>query len=97
MGRACPPTTGATAATPTPRANREIFVAVQIENAEAFAALDDILPIEGLDSVALGPWDLSASLGLLGDVEHPTVIEAVDSIIARTRAAGLFVGGRDGA
>ena len=93
MGRVCPPTTGATVATPTPsRPNREIFVAVQIENAEAFAALDDILAIEGLDSIALGPWDLSASLGLLGDVEHPTVIEAVDSIIARTRAAGLFVG-----
>ncbi len=74
------------------RANREIFVSVQIENAEGFAALDDILTIPGLDSIALGPWDLSASLGLLGEVEHPTVIEAVDSIISRTRAAGLFVG-----
>ncbi len=74
------------------RANREIFVAVQIENADGFAALDDILAIRGLDSIALGPWDLSASLGLLGDVEHPTVIEAVDSIITRARAAGLFVG-----
>ena len=74
------------------RANREIFVAVQIENADAFAALDGILAIPGLDSIALGPWDLSASLGLLGDVEHPTVVEAMDSIITRTRAAGLFVG-----
>lgn len=74
------------------RANREIFVAVQIENADAMAALDDILAIPGLDSIALGPWDLSASLGLIGEVEHPTVVEAIDSIITRTRAAGLFVG-----
>ena len=48
------------------RANREIFVAVQIENAQAFAALDEILAITGLDSIALGPWDLSASLGAAG-------------------------------
>ncbi len=74
------------------RANREIFVAVQIENGDAMAALDDILTIPGLDSIALGPWDLSASLGLIGEVEHPTVVEAIDSIITRTRAAGLFVG-----
>ena len=74
------------------RANRELFVAVQIENADAYADLDEIVAVSGLDSIALGPWDLSASLGLLGDMEHPTVIEAVDSIIARARAAGLFVG-----
>lgn len=74
------------------RANREIFVAVQIETAEALAALDEILTIPGLDSLVLGPSDLSGALGRLGDVEHPTVVEAIQSVITKTRASGRFVG-----
>ncbi len=74
------------------RANQDIFVSVQIENVEALEALDDMLAIPELDSIVLGPWDLSASLGVLGDVEHPTVADALDTIIAKTRSAGLFVG-----
>lgn len=74
------------------RANREVFVAVQIENAEALAELDEILAVPGLDSLVLGPWDLSGALGMLGEVEHPTVVAAIETVIAKTRAAGLFVG-----
>ena len=74
------------------RANREVFVAVQIETAEALAELDVILAVPGLDSLVLGPWDLSGALGMLGDVEHPTVVAAIETVIAKTRAAGLFVG-----
>ena len=74
------------------RANREVFVAVQIETAEALAELDEILAVPGLDSLVLGPWDLSGALGMLGDVEHPTVVAAIETVIAKTRAAGLFVG-----
>ncbi len=54
--------------------------------------MDDILAISGLDGITLGPWDLSASMGLLGRVEHPIVLDALDKIISKTRAAGLFVG-----
>lgn len=74
------------------RANRELFVAVQIETAEALAALDEILAIPGLDALVLGPSDLSGALGRLGDVEHPTVVAAIETVIAKTRAAGLSVG-----
>jgi len=74
------------------RANREVFVAVQIETAEALAELDEILAVPGLDSLVLGPWDLSGALGMLGDVEHPTVVAAIETVIAKTRTAGLFVG-----
>lgn len=74
------------------RANQELFVAVQIETAEALAALDDILAIPGLDSLVLGPQDLSGALGRLGDVEHPTVVEAMQTVINKTRASGRFVG-----
>jgi 2-keto-3-deoxy-L-rhamnonate aldolase RhmA len=74
------------------RANRGIFVAVQIETAEALEALDDILAVPGLDSIVLGPWDLSGALGVLGNVEHPRVVAAIETIISKARAAGLAVG-----
>ena len=59
---------------------------------EAVEAIDDILAVPGLDSVVLGPYDLSGSLGLLGQVEHPTVVAALEHVIARAQAAGKFVG-----
>jgi 2-keto-3-deoxy-L-rhamnonate aldolase RhmA len=74
------------------RANQELFVAVQIENADALAALDEIVAVPGLDSLVIGPWDLSASLGLLGEVEHPKVVAAIQQIIEKARRAGLPVG-----
>jgi len=73
-------------------ANEQLFVAVMIENVEAVANLDEILAVPGLDSVVIGPMDLSASLGLLGQVDHPAVVEAMDVIIAKAHAAGLSVG-----
>jgi 2-keto-3-deoxy-L-rhamnonate aldolase RhmA len=74
------------------RASREVFVSVQIETVEALEALDDILAVGGLDSLVIGPWDLSGALGVLGQVEHPRVVAAIDRIIAKTRDAGIFIG-----
>lgn len=73
-------------------ANRRVFVAIQIETAEAYHALDAILDVPGYDSVVIGPNDLSGSLGLMGQLDHPQVVEAVGSIAARSRAAGRYVG-----
>jgi len=81
---------------PTPdfvaTANREVFVSVMIETAEALEAIDSIVRVPGLDSVVIGPWDLSGALGTLGEVEHPRVVAAIGRIIAASRAAGIFVG-----
>jgi len=74
------------------RANENLFVAVQIETAEAVECLDEIVTIPGLDSVVIGPWDLSSALGVLGNVEHPKVVAAMEMIVKKARAAGLFVG-----
>ena len=73
-------------------ANAGVFATVMIETREAVEAIDDILAVPGLDSVVLGPYDLSGSLGLLGQVEHPTVVAALEHVIARAQAAGKFVG-----
>jgi 2-keto-3-deoxy-L-rhamnonate aldolase RhmA len=81
---------------PTPEfvaaANREVFAAVMVETAEALDAIEAIVRVPGLDSVVIGPWDLSGSLGMLGEVEHPRVVAAIQRIIAAARAAGIFVG-----
>ena len=74
------------------RANASIYVGVMLETADALEAIDEIVAIPGLDGVIIGPWDLSASLGLLGQVEHPTVVGAMEKIIKSARAAGLSVG-----
>ena len=73
-------------------ANAGVFASVMIETREAVEAIDAILAVPGLDSVVLGPYDLSGSLGMLGQVEHPTVVAALEHVIARAKAAGKFVG-----
>jgi 2-keto-3-deoxy-L-rhamnonate aldolase RhmA len=74
------------------QANRDLFVAVQIENADALADVDQIVAVPGLDSLVIGPYDLSASLGVMGEVEHASVISAIKRIVAKAHQAGLFVG-----
>lgn len=73
-------------------ANRSLFVSVMIERVEAVEAIDDIVAVPGLDSVVLGPNDLSGSLGHLGQVEHPDVVAAMERVIAAAKAQGVPVG-----
>ena len=72
--------------------NENVFVSVQIENLDALHALDEIVTITSLDSIVIGPMDLSASMGLTGQISHPKVVKAIESIIFSTLNAGLFVG-----
>ncbi len=74
------------------RANESLFVSVMLETDEALQAVGDIVRIPGLDSVVIGPMDLSASQGMLGEVEHPRMLKAYERIISAARGAGLFVG-----
>lgn len=74
-------------------ANEQVFVAVQIETAEALAAIDDIIKIPGMDALVAGPADLAgALLGTSGQVHHPKVLESIATICDRARKAGLSVG-----
>jgi 2-dehydro-3-deoxyglucarate aldolase len=63
------------------RANEEILVAVQIEHIAAVENIDEILSVDGIDAVFIGPYDLSASMGLTGQFEHPKYIDARDRIL----------------
>lgn len=74
------------------RSNQELFISVQIENVEALARVDEIVAVEGFDSIVIGPADLANSMGYLGQLDHPKVVAAFGTIIEKTKAARKFVG-----
>jgi len=74
------------------QANDEICVIVQAETVTAIDNLDAIANTPGIDGVFFGPSDLSASMGLAGDVSHPDVVAAVGAGLRAVRAAGKHAG-----
>jgi 2-keto-3-deoxy-L-rhamnonate aldolase RhmA len=62
-------------------ANEEIAVIVQIEHIEAVRNIDAILDTPGIDGVFVGPFDMSGSMDLPGQINHPRVQEAIKSVI----------------
>lgn len=74
------------------RASDTISLTVQIESATAVANVDEILAVDGVDQIFIGPSDLAASMGYLGQQNHPEVVEAVLASIAAAKAAGKPAG-----
>ena len=72
--------------------DERVLVILWIEHADAVAHLEDILEVPGVDALVIGPVDLSHSLGLPWQISHPKVQEAIDTTIARARAADIPVG-----
>lgn len=69
--------------------NRETLAMPQIEDVEGIKNLPEILRVEGIDALAIGPGDLSNSLGVPGQRSHPKVVEAIDHIIDLAHGAGI--------
>lgn len=61
-------------------ANESILLSVQAESAEAVQNIESIVRVQGLDAVLVGPYDLSASMGLPGQVDHPDVKAAIQRV-----------------
>jgi 4-hydroxy-2-oxoheptanedioate aldolase len=74
------------------RAEEELCVLVQIETRRGLANLESIAGVEGVDGVFVGPGDLSADMGHLGDLKHPDVLAAIEDAIGRIRACGKAAG-----
>jgi 4-hydroxy-2-oxoheptanedioate aldolase len=68
------------------------LVVLQVEARLATSDLGSILAIDGLDVVFIGPYDLSTSLGLPGQFDHPKVREAISEIVNRAGERGVAVG-----
>lgn len=73
-------------------AGSHVSLLVQVETAEAVDAAGEIAAVEGVDGVFVGPSDLAASMGLLGQQTHPDVAAAVLRAFAAVREAGKPVG-----
>jgi 4-hydroxy-2-oxoheptanedioate aldolase len=74
------------------RADETISLTVQIETGEAVANVEEILAVDGVDGIFIGPSDLAASMGVLGQQEHPEVRAAVEHCLDAARAAGKPAG-----
>lgn len=77
------------------RANRVSVVAVQIEHIDAVNHIDAILSVPGIDAAFIGPYDLSASMGLTAEFDHPDFLAAKKRVLAACKrfdvAAGIHV------
>ncbi|NCF67043.1 MAG: 2,4-dihydroxyhept-2-ene-1,7-dioic acid aldolase [Chloroflexi bacterium] len=74
------------------KANEETAVVLQAEHIEAVENIEEIVQVAGVDAVFVGPYDLSASLDRLGEVEHPQVMAAVDQVAQVCRQANIPLG-----
>jgi 2-dehydro-3-deoxyglucarate aldolase len=72
--------------------NDNIAVMIQIESRAGIAAVDEICAVPGIDGLFVGPGDLAAGLGHLGDPLHPEVQEGMQQVFARAQAHGKPVG-----
>lgn len=75
-------------------ARDEICLLAQVENQKGMAALDDILKVDGLDGVFIGPSDLAADMGFIGQAGaaevKAAVLRAMEKIVASGKAAGIL-------
>ena len=74
------------------KADAEICLLVQVETRSALDQLEAIAGVEGVDGVFIGPSDLSASFGLIGNPQHADVQKALQDAVTRLKAVGKPAG-----
>lgn len=73
-------------------ANDQTLVCVQIEHIDGVRQVDEILAVPGVDAVFIGPYDLSASMGITGQFDHPDMVQAKKLVLAACQAHGIAPG-----
>lgn len=76
----------------TDNANDRVMTIVQIENQQAIGNLDEILEVKGIDLFYIGPFDLSQSLGITGQMDHPLLIETIQFVFDKIISKGIPIG-----
>lgn len=74
------------------RANDELTIILQAEHVDAVNRIDSILEVPGFDAIMIGPYDLSASMGMIGQVDSPEVLSAIARIKEACKARRMPVG-----
>ena len=73
-------------------ANKETMIIAHIEGVGGINNLDEILSVSGIDVIFIGPYDLSQSLGITGEVNHPLVTEKMKKVILKCKENKVAVG-----
>jgi 4-hydroxy-2-oxoheptanedioate aldolase len=76
----------------TKKANDNTLLIANVEGEDGIVNLEEIVQVEGIDVIFIGLFDMSKSLGVPGEVEHPKVLETLDKAIAMIHAHGKKVG-----
>lgn len=76
----------------TAHLNRNVMTVVQFETRRAIEAASELLAVPGIDVAMVGPSDLSISLGVSGQFEHPALVDAVTSLIEQCNRHGVVPG-----
>ena len=74
------------------KANKETIVVLAIEGTKGVDNIGEILKVRGIDAIFVGPYDLSQSMGVIGQVTHPKVVEKIREIVALSKKADVAVG-----
>jgi len=74
------------------QSNDDILGVMQVESPEALLHLDEIAAMDGVDVLFIGPADLSMSLGIFGQFDHPLFVDAVNATVAAAERAGKATG-----
>ena len=72
--------------------SRDMWRIMQIEHIKAVENISEILAVEGVSAVVMGPMDLSASIGLLPDCTHPDVLKLIKEVERQAKSAGIPFG-----
>ena len=73
-------------------ANEDVLLMLQIEHIEAVNNIEEIVTVAGVDGTFIGPYDLSMSMGLPGQLDHPEIQKARNRVLEATLKAGLIPG-----
>jgi len=74
------------------KSESSIFKILQVEHVECVNNLEEIVKVPGIDALMIGPSDLSASVGLMEQIEHPTVLRMIDKICEVGQKSGIYIG-----
>ncbi|MGN0521039.1 MAG: HpcH/HpaI aldolase/citrate lyase family protein [Eubacterium sp.] len=72
--------------------SKDLLIILQLEGVEAIKNLDEILDVEGVDILFIGPYDLSQSLGIPGQVNNPIVVEEMKKIVEKAKQKNKTIG-----
>ncbi len=74
------------------RMENDLVCIMQVEHIDGVENLEEILAVDGVDGFFIGPYDLSASLGLPGQFDHPDVVAAMDRVAEIVKRPGVLAG-----